>query len=158
VVYFARIGEKWDVWITRPRDHKTMKALELGDSRPGDVVFGKEGKTVFVRTGDGRILRANVGSLLESKGDDEGGGGGARAKPVAWAAEMTVDGPAERTYMFEHAWRQAARKFYDPKLHGVDWDAMRANYARFLPHVTNNWDFAELLSEMLGELNASHTG
>ena len=31
-------------------------------------------------------------------------------------------------------------------------------YAKFLPHITNNYDFQELMSEMLGELNASHTG
>jgi C-terminal processing protease CtpA/Prc len=50
------------------------------------------------------------------------------------------------------------RKFYDPSLHGVDWDAMKANYVRFLPQIADNHDFAEMLSEMLGELNASHTG
>ena len=31
-------------------------------------------------------------------------------------------------------------------------------YEKFLPHINNNYDFAEMLSEMLGELNASHTG
>jgi Tol biopolymer transport system component/C-terminal processing protease CtpA/Prc len=155
VVYFAKIGETWDLWLTRPRDHKTVKALELGDDEAGDVVFGKEGKTVFVRKNDGSIVRADVGSLLDPKND---GDGGAKAKPVAYAAEMTIDRPAERAYMFEHAWRQVRRKFYDAKLHGVDWDAMKANYARFLPQITNNYDFTELLSEMLGELNASHTG
>ena len=43
-------------------------------------------------------------------------------------------------------------------MHGVDWPAMKAAYARFLPHIDNNRDFAELISEMQGELNASHTG
>ena len=38
--------------------------------------------------------------------------------------------------------------------HGVDWDKMTAAYRRFLPHINNNYDFAELLSEWLGELNA----
>jgi Tol biopolymer transport system component/C-terminal processing protease CtpA/Prc len=155
VVYFAKIGETWDLWLTRPRDHKTVKVLDLGDEQPGDVVFGKEGKTVFVKKSDGGIVRADVGSLLDPKSE---GDAGAKGKPVAYAAEMTIDGPAERAYMFEHAWRQVRRKFYDEKLHGVDWDAMKANYARFLPQISNNYDFTELLSEMLGELNASHTG
>ena len=43
-------------------------------------------------------------------------------------------------------------------MHGVDWPAMKAAYARFLPHIDNDRDFAELISEMQGELNASHTG
>ena len=60
--------------------------------------------------------------------------------------------------MFEHVWRQMNKKFYQPEMHGVDWKAYKKDYAEFLPHIDNNWDFAEMLSEMLGELNASHTG
>ena len=48
--------------------------------------------------------------------------------------------------MFEHAWRQTLKKFHDVDMHGVDWDRYREDYARFLPHVTNNWDFAEIVS------------
>lgn len=43
-------------------------------------------------------------------------------------------------------------------MHGVDWEMMSASYRKFLPHINNNYDFAELLSELLGELNVSHTG
>lgn len=155
VVYFARIGDKWDLWLTRPRDGQTMKAVPLAADEPGDVVFGKEGKYVYALCADGRIVRADVSALLDPGRE---AGGEAKVKPVAYAAEMTIDGPAERAYMFEHAWRQVRRKFYDPSLHGVDWDAMKSNYARFLPHVAEGHGFAEMLSEMLGELNASHTG
>ncbi|MFX6027523.1 hypothetical protein ABTE84_19440, partial [Acinetobacter baumannii] len=69
-----------------------------------------------------------------------------------------LDAAGERAYIFDHAWRQVKKKFYDPKLHGVDWELYKKAYARFLPHINNNYDFQELLSEMLGELNASHTG
>ena len=71
---------------------------------------------------------------------------------------MEIDGQGERAYIFEHAWRQVKRKFYDEDLHGVDWESMRKNYEQFLGSINNNYDFAELLGEMLGELNASHTG
>ncbi|MFR4237409.1 MAG: hypothetical protein ACLT1W_15130 [Alistipes onderdonkii] len=43
-------------------------------------------------------------------------------------------------------------------MHGVDWEAMCRNYERFLPHIGNDYDFAEMTSELLGELNVSHTG
>ena len=43
-------------------------------------------------------------------------------------------------------------------MHGVDWPAVRENYRQFLPYITDNYAFQELLSEMLGELNGSHTG
>jgi C-terminal processing protease CtpA/Prc len=60
--------------------------------------------------------------------------------------------------MFEHAWRQFKKKFYVEDLHGVNWDMYKANYQRFLPYINNRYDFADMLSEMLGEVNASHTG
>lgn len=64
----------------------------------------------------------------------------------------------ERAYIFNHAWQQVKDKFYDPKLHGVDWEGYKKTYAKFLPYINNNYDFSDLLSELLGELNASHTG
>lgn len=64
----------------------------------------------------------------------------------------------EREYIYHHMLSQVNDKFYDKNLHGVDWKKYGEAYARFLPHINNNYDFADLLSEILGELNASHTG
>lgn len=64
----------------------------------------------------------------------------------------------EREYIYRHMLSQVNDKFYDKNLHGVDWKKYGDAYARFLPHIDNNYDFADLLSEILGELNASHTG
>ncbi len=72
--------------------------------------------------------------------------------------EMSLDRGAEREYMFDRIYRQEKERFYRTDLHGVDWDGLRDNYARFLPHINNNYDFAEMASEWLGELNVSHTG
>ncbi len=64
----------------------------------------------------------------------------------------------EREYIYDHMLRQVNDKFYDENLHGVDWAYYGDHYRKFLPHISNNRDFAEMLSEILGELNASHTG
>lgn len=64
----------------------------------------------------------------------------------------------EREYIFDHAVSLIKDKFYDSNLHGVDWDAYAEHYRSFLPYINNRPDFAILLSELLGELNASHTG
>lgn len=64
----------------------------------------------------------------------------------------------ERQYIFDHMVKQVEDKFYDKDLHGVDWKYYTEHYKKFLPYVSNNRDFANLLSEILGELNASHTG
>jgi len=148
LAYLAKVESGYDLWVCRVRKRTTSKALSLKTQSAGDVIFAQDGKSVFLRTGTGKISKVTLPAT----------GGKATSKPIAFAAEMTIHGAAERAHMFEHAWRQAGQKFYDPKLHGVDWSALKANYRRFLPNITNNRDFAELLSEMLGELNASHTG
>ena len=57
--------------------------------------------------------------------------------------------------MFENVNREVARRFYNTNMHGCDWDATIENYRKFLPHINNNYDFSYMLSEVLGELNAS---
>ena len=63
-----------------------------------------------------------------------------------------------RQQTFEHIWHQTHEKLYDPGMNGADWKMLHERYSRQLPHVGNTRDFAELCSEMLGELNVSHTG
>ena len=79
-------------------------------------------------------------------------------EPVSVSTTMEMDLAAEREYMFNHVYRQEKERFYNEKMHGVDWEMLTAEYRKFLPHIKNNYDFAELLSEFLGELNVSHTG
>lgn len=79
-------------------------------------------------------------------------------KYIDFKAVYDFSPSAEREYIFSHMYQQVKDKFYDKSLHGVDWDKYTAEYRRFLPYISNDIDFAEMLSEVLGELNASHTG
>ncbi len=74
------------------------------------------------------------------------------------AADTTRDEALARQAAFDQFWMLTKKKFYDPNLHGLDWDAIRAKYERFLGSTGGAYDLAELLSEMAGELNSSHTG
>ena len=141
VYYLAAFEKGYDLWITEPRTHDTKILAKLGGS-PSGIEMSKDGKSVFV---------TNNGSLL--KIDDAG-----KSTPISISAEMVLDAAKERAYIFDHCWRQVKAKFYDPKIHGIDWKMYKDTYEKFLPHISNNYDFQELLSEMLGELNASHTG
>ena len=49
-------------------------------------------------------------------------------------------------------------RFYDENMHGYDWDGVRARYEPLLKYVGQNQDLYDLANEMIGELNASHTG
>lgn len=141
IYYLASFEKGYDLWVTEPRTRETKILAKLGGS-PSGIEMSKDGKTVFV---------TNNGSLL--KVDETG-----KASPIGVSSEMVLDAAKERAYIFEHCWRQVRDKFYDPTIHGIDWKMYKETYAKFLPHISNNYDFQELLSEMLGELNGSHTG
>ena len=119
-----------------------MLAKLDADSFDG-MVLDKKGETAYVLA-DGAVTSDRRGRRQDEAGqaerDDD-------ARPFL-----------ERAYLFEHMWRQTREKFLVEDMHGVDWDLYRAAYARFLPHIDNNRDFAEAVSEMQGELNASHMG
>lgn len=77
---------------------------------------------------------------------------------VSFSGDMKLDRAAEREAMFDFVVNEERERFYTPTMHGVDWQAMTDHYRKFLPHINNNTDFSVLLSELLGELNVSHTG
>ncbi|MEN8123039.1 MAG: S41 family peptidase, partial [Bacteroidota bacterium] len=81
-----------------------------------------------------------------------------KTKPIKTNGEMLLKQADERAYIFDHSWRQLREKFYVVDLQGVDWDFYNSEYKKFLPYINNSYDFTEMLSEMLGEMNASHTG
>ena len=84
--------------------------------------------------------------------------GSKNLESISVRSEMVMDLAAEREYMFNHVYRQEKERFYNKGMHGVDWEMLTQAYRKFLPHISNNYDFSELLSEYLGELNVSHTG
>lgn len=116
------------------------------------------------------VLARNVYGSLYPDADDKylyvlGGSGVSRIdmasgskESISFAGEFDYRPRQEREYIFNHVWKQVQEKFYDPEIHGIDWAGYKDAYARFLPHINNNFDFQEMLSEMLGELNGSHTG
>ena len=75
-----------------------------------------------------------------------------KMKPITPSAEFSVNKSAEYAYLFEYVWKTMNDKFYDTGLHGVDWAKYKDEYAKFIPFINNNYDFSELLSEMLGAL------
>ncbi len=141
--YLTSFEKGYDLWQVELRTHEAKILQKLGSGGAGGLTLDKEGKNLFF---------LNSGGI--SKYDIEK----SEMKGVGISGEMLLNEGAERAYLFEHVWRQVKKKFYRVDLQGVDWDKYKAEYQRYLPYINNNFDMAELLSEMLGELNASHTG
>jgi tricorn protease len=152
LVYLAKSAKGYELWSLKPRDKelKRLAEFDVGEHRhgpgpafPEQVELDGEGKNAFVLV-EGRLTKV---SLADGK-----------QEPVKIAAEKELDPAAERGYLFEHIWREVKEKFYVADMQGIDWNYYKQVYAKFLPYIDDNRDFAELTSEMLGELNASHTG
>ncbi len=77
---------------------------------------------------------------------------------VSYSATQKIDPEAEREYLFDYMVKEEKERFLVEDMFGADWDGLSEDYRKFLPHISNNYDFAELASELLGELNVSHTG
>jgi Tol biopolymer transport system component/C-terminal processing protease CtpA/Prc len=140
--YLASFEKGFDLWETELRTKSTKILAKLGGS-PSGIEMSKDGKYVYV-SNNNTLIKIEIAS--------------GKVSPIASNSEMVWNPAAERAYIFDHVWRQVKEKFYDPKLHGVDWNMYKTTYAKFLPYINNNYDFQELLSELLGELNGSHTG
>lgn len=140
--YLARFEKGYNLWVTDLRTRST-KILAKTNARGGGMTWDKDQKNIFLLS-SGRI----------SKIDPKSG----KRKGIRFSGEMVLNKAKERDYMYEHMWRQVQKKFYVKDLHKLDWDGLKKDYAKFLPHINNNYDYSDMMSELLGELNASHTG
>ncbi len=84
--------------------------------------------------------------------------GGASPRQVTFTVRMMVDRIAERQQVFEEAWRVMKNRFYDANMHGANWAAAKDTYESLLPHVADTEELHNVIMEMIGEMNASHTG
>ena len=140
-IYYQAVFEGgYDLWCHDLKENTTT--LMMKNIGGGGFVADKDVKNLFLCNGG--IKKIDLASK--------------QTKGIDFEAPFNYKPAEERQYLFDHIWRQVKDKFYDPNLQGVDWDGYRKVYERYLPYIDNNFDFAEMLSEMLGELNASHTG
>ena len=70
--------------------------------------------------------------------------------------KITVDYPQEWAQIFDEAWRAYRDGFYVENMHGVDWKAIKAQYAPLLPFAKTRLDLNYIIGEMIGELNCGH--
>ncbi len=140
--YLARFERGLNLWSTNLRTKETKQVLAL-NANSGSMTWDNDQKSIFLLA-DGAIAKIDPAA--------------GRREAVPLRGEMTLDTNAEREAMFDHVWRKVRDTFYSKGYHGVDWAAIRPVYAKYLPHIGNSYEFSEMLAEMLGELNISHSG
>ena len=131
-----------------------IMVFDMGDREAESVLKGAFG---FQLSADGKKLlyamRGGKYGIIDAKADQK-----PAEKPLR-VDDMTarVDPRAEWRQMFRDAWRQERDFFYDPGMHGTDWEHMYERYGQLVPYVAHGLDFSYVLGEMIGELNSSHS-
>jgi tricorn protease len=138
LILFISEGDIWSVSY----DGKDVKRLTTGGGC-GALRAAKDGKKLFFsRSGELWTMK------LEGANPQE---------KVTFTADLDRDTRAERRAAFTQFWAAFNRGFYDPNMHGRDWEAVRKRYEPMLEGVETRLEFATLLQMMVGELESSHS-
>ena len=130
--YLAAFEGDYDLWEHKLKEN-TTKILLKGVGG-GALIPDKEGKNIFMCT------RSQLKKIEIA---------GSKVTPIEFEAFFDYRPYGERAYIFDHVYQQVNDKFYVADLQGTDWKRYKEAYQRFLPHINNNYDFAEMLSELL---------
>lgn len=136
----ASVGEESELYRFdfKERESKLVKSGVLAYKLSGD------GKKVLLRLPKAKLEIGNTGDKLD-------------AKPIDMAGlSSRVDPRLEWRQIFDEVWWMEKAFFYDPKLHGLDWDAVYRRYLPLLSQVQRREDLNDLLVEMIGELQVGH--
>ena len=137
--YLSAFEGDYDLWKANLRKGDVSIAKKLG-VRGSGIETDKDGNLYIL----GRQAKR-----FNPKSND--------IKNISMAGKVKIDRAKEREAMFDYMKREAKERFYLPQM-PVDWESYTENYRKFLPHINNNYDFADMLGELLGELNVSHSG
>ncbi len=125
------------------RDQSVARQLTSTPGSKNGAQFSADGKEIFY------LEQGKIQSIALDKREP---------KPLNVTAEMDVDFGDEKVQVFRQAWDIQNKGFYDSTFHGADWKAIRAEYEPLAAGSRTPDELRRLISLMLGELNASHSG
>ena len=147
------VNHKNQLIYARRGDGASIKLYDMHDDEPeektvvagaGQFAITADGKKLLVfRRNSGYIVNASAGQKLDDKVPMSG-------------MHVSINPREEWKQVFTDAWRIERDFFYDPNMHGVDWQAIHDRYADMLDDCTSRTDVAFLIREMIAELNVGH--
>jgi tricorn protease len=110
-----------------------------------DYILTSDGKKILVnQSGSYGIIEPKPGQQVKTK---------LRTNEL----QMELDPRAEWKQIFNEVWRKYRDYFYDPNMHGVDWNLMQTHYGSLVNDAYTRFDLNAIMRELIGELNSSHT-
>ncbi|MGN0232814.1 MAG: S41 family peptidase [Bacteroidaceae bacterium] len=140
--FIAPYNGNMALWVRDFKEERTE--MKLQNISTGSLRPDKDLKYCFFTGNGGTIQRLELATSA--------------IKNVPFETFASYRTQEEQACLFEHIWKQTKEKLYDVNMNGAPWDSLYYVYKKFLPHINNGYDFSIMASEMLGELNVSHTG
>jgi len=158
--YYLIMGQR--MFLFRPSyDLYMFNAEKLKNEKAasGIVAYGIASGHEKLATWDGSEFQImKVGTKATAKKPDADAETSREKYDLSKHTRMKLDRAAEWRQIAGESWRVVKYLFYDPKIHGVNWDEVGEYYQSLLPYVQTRGELNTLLTEMVGELNASHQG
>ncbi|MBU2920927.1 PDZ domain-containing protein [Winogradskyella psychrotolerans] len=148
-------GPKGSMFISEyiPNDRgATLHKFNLEKQESKEFASGI--RSVSVTTNGEHMLAQINGDwqVISTSGSDAKGG-----KRLKVNLQMKLDRSAEWEQMFEEAWRYERDYFYDPNMHGRDWNVVYKRYAPLVPFIKHRTDLYYILDQVNGELSVGHS-
>ncbi|MAF09552.1 protease [Candidatus Poribacteria bacterium] len=151
-------NEKHLFWLAWNAEARTLKlqALEIKNDEI-EVKTLLDEVNGYELSRDGKKILARKGSAYHvcDAGTSEPDLDKTRVDLSGWT--FSVDPREEWRLILTEAWRYHRDYFYDPDMHGVDWDAMLAKYMPLVERVTHRSELNDIIAQMVSELSALHT-
>lgn len=147
LVFAARVAGEENLysWSLKPNPTKAPVAKQLTATHGGkaDVQFAPDSKSI-VYLQDGHMMKLSLA--------------GDKAKPIPVSAQYPVNFNVEKNIVFNEAWSDLNRYYYNAKMNGQDWKAVHAGFAPFIAGVQTGDELRSDINLMIGRLNSSHSG
>jgi tricorn protease len=150
--YTALAGPAGSVFIGERDDGPVLHKFSLEER---DAVEFARGAAPVDVSADGEHLLLRAGPNWQVVGTARPPEPGAGSIDVA--LRMQLDRRSEWAQMFDEAWRYERDFFYDPGMHGNDWDEVRDRYRPLVPHIQHRADLTYVLDQVNGELSVGHS-
>ena len=125
------------------REPAVLKQLTSTPGNKNNLQFSSDGKDIwFIENGRIQVIS------MDSK----------QSRFVNTSAEMDIDFNKEKMEVFKEAWEVQNKGFYDPGFHGANWENIRETYEPYAAGAQSPDELRRIISLMIGELNASHSG
>jgi tricorn protease len=148
-------GQKGSVFIMERIPNSrglTIQKYTLEKNEAKEFISGASQISI---SADGKKMLAQVNGNWKVM--DTGGKSGKEGKSLKVDLQMNLDKSAEWTQMFEEAWRYERDYFYDPNMHGRDWNVVYKRYAPLVPYIKHRADLTYILDQVNGELSVGHS-